>query len=312
MKVFELIQAVLWLIWVLLSHNVSFSIVDPVLDWGIGIAKRRLGSQFWTLSPEERVNHLLCDSEVRRRDDIQRNIAFVLMLSPLTYFLWGARSEAPEHPIALWVLRFILPLFVTWTGIQIIRVILRIVHRESLFELLREERRHWDPANTNSRVFVVRRDSCATVKLLFHDLTRVCYSRGITLLQYMDFAWPQYALRENFPAPSGNIYYWAYPHPEAVADADVVLWLDISETSENMEMELHFAERSRVPIVRVTSSDKKKKEFIISSEMDGSRLMSDWSELPGAIVDVLQRVLGRPQETAHSGITPNQQCAGGS
>lgn len=206
------------------------------------------------LTPQRRVDHVLCDFEKQLENRISWFLIFIIFGAIRLYAYW---SEERSLRIGFIIVAIIA------IGITI-RFGIRNGHRKAITEQLKAERCEFDPEQKNPKVFVSKRDVLPRAVQLFDCLTRACYARGLTVLQYSDFEWATYSETVT-PVHKSPIVIKHKNNPQVVAMANVVLWLDIGKQSKAMKAELNEASKRRLKVVRLGECSTDHDDFIIET-----------------------------------------------
>jgi hypothetical protein len=242
------------------------------------------------LTFDERVDHLICNTDDAFIENISRFFGVGIFLLPLSVLGWLLKSEDTWGPI-LWCLRVVGPGIILLCCVGTLRTVVRAVRRKRIRTMLVAERDRMDPHSTNPRIFVSRRDSQRRARVLFDLITAACYRWGMTVLQYTDFDWPFYV--ERFPA-SGihpdampQPYSQSMPNPDAVRAASVLVWLDIGNTSPPMQLELEAARESHIPVVRLHRLSEGSESIVISqgAHIYGTVTLDTAAELTASVLE---------------------------
>jgi hypothetical protein len=279
-----------FVLWAFFSKLLSIFLTDAVENllhvleqWAI----HRGGHPEGPLTADERVSHILCDSDEDYAERIARCFGVAVFCLPFTLFGWLQRSSDLLGPF-LWPFLLSAPAFLVLCFIGITRFILRAAHRYRIAVRLSAERKQWDPVCSNPGIFVSRRDSDPTAMALFDALTMSCYRRGLTVLQYTDFEWPVYRMGES--PVNKDLSTLEHPNPNAVRKARAVVWLDIGKTSRPMRQELEVARRRDLPMIRVRQAEKASGTFRVT-DAAGSSCVSRYETLPDTIAGILEGVI---------------------
>jgi hypothetical protein len=209
--------------------------VSVVVSVALERVTSRVNAGCWQLTPEERMAHLICNSDDAFIEYIGRCVAAGLFCLPLSVLAWIHTPDDIWGPI-LWCLRVVSPGILLLCCVGTVRTVVRAVHRKRIVTSLNAERDRMDPHSTNPRIFVSRRDSEQLARVLFDRMTPACYRRAMTVLQYSDFVWPYYKKRwpvggQGYSKALPEPYSQALPNPCAVRAASILVWLDIGKTS---------------------------------------------------------------------------------
>jgi len=252
--IFRLLEFAALFLWVALCRVILPDVFSAGVSKLLEHATSRVHTGGRQLTPDERVDQLLCNSDDAFIENIGRFSGLGIGMLPLSVFGWLLRSEDTWGPI-VWSLRTVGPGIVLLCCVGIMRAGMRAIRRKRIREMLIAERARMDPHSRNQRIFVSRRDSKQQARVLFDLVTAACYRRGMTVLQYSDFDWPYYIRRWPahgiHPEALTLEYSHAVDNPGAVRAASILLWLDIGKTSPPMRLELEIARQAHIPVVRL-------------------------------------------------------------
>lgn len=247
---------------------ILFALVMTLIIGGLigALIKILSGSlrESFPLTPRRRVSHLVCDSLERLDDTVFRRVFFAVLLSPIIWQVWSEKDEEDLSLTGFWVLPSIVLLFELVAIYWLIKLVICNVKRDIIVMQLDEEQRRWDPNLANPKVFVIKRDTVPDAVELYDRITRACYERGISLLQYTNFEWPVY--RHSLSRMNSEAVLEEVPNPKAVAMGDAVLWLDIGEQSKAMRLELDEARALGRMIVHLTYYQGGGNDFMVEAE----------------------------------------------
>jgi hypothetical protein len=264
--------------------------VSALLDYatsGINSGRRQL-------TPKERVDHLLCNSDDGFNENIGKFFGAGGFVLPLSVVGWLHNSADTWGPM-LWCLRVVSPGIILLCCIGTLRTLMREVRRTRIRTILNAERDRMDPDSKNPRIFVSRRDSEELARILFDQITTACYVRAMTVLQYSDFDWPSYNRRwpaggQGYSDAMPEPYWQAIPNPGAVRAASILVWLDIGKTSKPMQLELETARQAHIPLVRLhpVGAGAESIEVSQGSHIYGTATLET---IPALTVSVLEEIL---------------------
>jgi hypothetical protein len=242
-------------LWAALCRLILPDLVSAGVSTLLERTTSRVRTGCWQLTSEERVDHLICNSDDAFIEYIGKFFAAGLFCLPLSVLGWLHTSEDSWRPI-LWCLRVVSPGILLLCCIGTVRTMMRAVKRKRIITSLNAERDRMEPHLTNPRIFVSRRDSEQLARVLFDQMTAACYRRAMTVLQYSDFDWPYYQERwpaggQGYSETMPEAYSQAAPNPSAVRAATILVWLDIGRTSKAMQLELDTARQAHIPVVRL-------------------------------------------------------------
>jgi hypothetical protein len=263
-----MVFAVLLFLWVAFCRLIVPDSVSTGVSAVLRCATSRVRTACCQLSPEERVDHLICNSDDAFIEHIGKFFGLGLFCLPLSVLGWLHTYEDTWGPL-LWSLRTVSPAIFLFCSIGTVRAVLRAVKRKRIITSLNTERDRMDPLSRNPRIFISRRDSERLARVLFDRMTAACYRRGMTVLQYSDFAWPYYNKRwpaggqgysENLPEP----YSQSRSNPDAVRAASILVWLDIGKNSPAVQLELETARQAQIPVVCLHSLNDCSETIVVS------------------------------------------------
>lgn len=253
--------------WALFCRVILPDLVSAAVSALVERTTLRLHTEPWQLTAKQRVDHILCDSDDAFIESIGSLLGVGFFVLPLSVFGWLPTSEDIWAPV-LWCLRLVSPGILLLCCVGTIRAIVRAGYRKRILISLNAERDRMDPHSTHPKIFVSRRDSKQLARDLFDRITVACYQRAMTVLQYSDFVWPYYEKRWPaqglHPDAPPQEYSAALPNPNAVRAASILVWLDVGETSQAMQLELDAARQTRIPVVRLQRSTVGPMSFVVS------------------------------------------------
>jgi hypothetical protein len=262
-------------------------LAESALDSLENFATSKLHHSDRPLTPDERVSHLLCDSDVSVQQQIGNFCGLAVFGLLLTLPAWQEANNDVFRPV-LWCLRLFSPVITVGCFIATIRFIWRAVHRHHIQAKLEAERKRWDPLQGNLRIFVSRRDREPIARILFDAITVRCYRSHLTVLQYTDFSWPSYHMRES--RVNKDLTWEGEPNPGVVRKASLLVWLDIGETSDAMKLELAVARKWLRPVVRIHRVTGAADNFAVTAPSASGHIAS-LETVPDVTVEVLEAVL---------------------
>jgi hypothetical protein len=274
----------------------AYILIIPLIRLAISLSLSGLATLFgrssyhrWSLTPERRVGHRLCDSG----EDY--NFGFILLmcllLMPISYSAW---TDHEHSGFLLWLGRFMGLLLGAFAIRSITLLVINEVQKAAIGRHISEERRRWDPESKNPKLYVIRRDIEPICVALFDRISRRCYERGISVLQYTEMEWPRYRHRvAPYALSFASSIATPVPNPESVGKASAVVWLDMGVPSEAVILELECANKLGLPVIRFAPRDGEEDEFMIEFQAR-TIVVSSLPEAEKALLAVLAGVIGGP------------------